>query len=164
MIKTSADNSKKGQFPSKTTISFNEMQHTALEEILNAATTTPVLSYTDYKQTFILHTDTSDEGLGCILYQPQQEKLGVMVYDNQTLTKAEKNYRIHSNKLEFLCLYWAVTNQFRHYGYCVKDITIYTNNNPLLYITSTNKLNCCGQRWINQLAKFNFHQSTSQVK
>ena len=156
MLEKTTGDSRKGQLPSSTKISFNEIQQMALEKLINATTTTPILSYPDYEQPFILHTDASDKGLGCILYQRKEGKLRVIAYGSRTLTKTEKNYKLHSNKLEFLCLYWAITQQFRDYLYYAKDITVYTDNNPLLYVTSTGKLNGCGQRWVNQLANFNF--------
>ena len=37
-----------------------------------------------------------------------------------------------------------------------KDFVAYMDNNPLLYLTSTAKLNACGQRWVNVLADYNF--------
>ena len=33
---------------------------------------------------------------------------------------------------------------------------VYTDNNPLMYVTSTAKLNACGQHWVNELAVYNF--------
>ena len=98
----------------------------------------PILSYADFEQPFILHADASEDGLGSILYQQQQDKLRVIGYGSRTLTATEKNYRLHSNKLEFLCLYWAVTDHFCDYLYYTKDFVVYKDNNPLLYVTSDN--------------------------
>ena len=36
------------------------------------------------------------------------------------------------------------------------DFVVYMDNNPLLYVTSTAKLNACGKRWVNELADYNF--------
>ncbi|KAI3361285.1 hypothetical protein L3Q82_013460, partial [Scortum barcoo] len=62
----------------------------------------------DFELPFVLHTDASDKGLGAVLYQSQGGKLRVIGYGSRTLTSAEKNYRLHSGKLEFLALKWAV--------------------------------------------------------
>ena len=35
----------------------------------------------------------------------------------RSLTKAERNYHLHSGKLEFLALRWAVCEHFRDYLY-----------------------------------------------
>lgn len=64
---------------------------------------------------FVLHTDASSEGLGAVLYQEQSGKLWVIAYGSRTLTPAEKNYHLHSSKLEFLALKWAVCDKFRDY-------------------------------------------------
>ena len=68
-----------------------------------------MLAYADYKQPFILHTDSSLDGLGVVLYKKDGEgKLRVIAYASRSLTKSERNYPAH--KLEFLALKWAVTD------------------------------------------------------
>ena len=71
-------------------------------------------------------------------------------------TKAEKNGHLHSGKLEFLALKWAICEQFRDYLYYSPSFVVYTDHNPLTYILSTAKLNATGFRWIGELADFNF--------
>lgn len=68
----------------------------------------PVLAYPDFNLPFTLHTDASEKDLGAILYQNQDGKLRVIRYASRTLSPAERNYRLHSGKLEFLALKWAV--------------------------------------------------------
>lgn len=68
----------------------------------------PILGYPDYEQPFILHCYASQEGLGAMLYQRQQGKLVVIAYGSRTLTAPEKNYHLHSGKLEFLAMKWAI--------------------------------------------------------
>lgn len=51
---------------------------------------------------FLLYTDASYQGLNAVLYQYQESKLRVVGYGSRTLTPAEKNYRLHRGKLEFL--------------------------------------------------------------
>ena len=149
-------NMKNSQLPSSTAIVWNKVQKDALDKLITATATMLILSYPDFNQPFILHTDASEGGFGCVLYQQRQGKLRVIGYGSRTLTAAEKNYPLHSNKLEFLCLNWAITDHFRDYLYYARDFVAYTDNNPLLYVTSTAKLNACGQRWANELADYNF--------
>ena len=75
----------------------------------------------------------SNGGLGAVLYQRQSGKMRVIGYGSRTLTTAEKNYHLHSGKLEFLALKWAVCEQFRDYLYYAPSFTVYTDNNPLTY-------------------------------
>ena len=76
---------------------------------------------------FVLHTDASQEGLGAVLYQKQDGKMRVIGYGSRSLTKAEKNYYLHSGKLKFLALKWAVCKHFRDYLYHVPDFVLYTD-------------------------------------
>ena len=82
--------------------------------------------------------------------------MGVIGYASRTLTPAEQNYYLHSGKLEFLALKWAITEQFRDYVAYGPGFTVYTDNNPLTYVMSTAKLTATGHRWVASLADFNF--------
>ena len=93
-----------GQLSSQTCIEWTDEQQRALEEIVKRLTNPPVLTYPDYSQLFILHTDASKDGLGAILYQVQDGKMHVIGYVSRTLSPAERGYDLHSGKLEFLAL------------------------------------------------------------
>ena len=97
---------------------------------------------------FILHTDASERGLGAALYQKQDGQLWVIAYGSCTLSSAERNYHLHSSKLEFLAVKWAITEQFRDYLYYAPHFTVYTDNNPLTYVLTTAKLSATGHRWV----------------
>ena len=58
-------------------------------------------------------------------------------------------------KLELLALKWTVTHKFKDYLIGSK-FTVLTDNNPLSYLQSTAKLNAVEQRWVAQLAQFDF--------
>ncbi|KAK2899313.1 hypothetical protein Q8A73_012442 [Channa argus] len=116
----------------------------------------PVLGYPDFEQPFTLHCDASQEGLEAVLYQKQQGKLAVVAYGSRTLTAPEKNYHLHSGKLEFLALKWAICERFRDYLYYAPAFTVYTDNNPLTYVLTTAKLNVTTYRWVAELADFQF--------
>ena len=90
-------------------------------------------------------------GLGAILYQHQDDKLRVIAYASRTLSQAEKNYHLHSGKLEFIAVKWSISDAFRDYLYYTPNFTVYTDYNPLTYITTSAKLNATTQRWLNEL-------------
>ena len=115
---------------------------------------TPILAYPDYQLPFTLHTDSSTDGLGAVLYQKQDGKLRVIAYASRSVSKAESNYPAH--KLEFLALKWAVCEIFHEYLYGSKSFDVFTDNNPLTYVLTSAKLDACGQRWIVKLANYNF--------
>ena len=74
------------------------------------------------------------------------------------MTETEQRY--HSNKQEFLALKWAVTEQFHEYlspyGKNRNKFVVQMDNNPLTYIFSSANLDATGQRWVAQLASYNF--------
>ena len=81
-----------------------------------------------------------------------------IAYASRIMTEAEQRY--HSNKQEFLALKWAVTEQFHEYlspyGKNRKEFVVRTDNNPLTYIFSSANLDAARQRWVAQLASYNF--------
>ena len=116
-----------------------------------------VIAYPDPEKPFFMTCDASNHGLGAVLYQTQAGVDRVISYASRTLTDAEKNYNLHSGKLEFLALKWAITERFAdHLKYCPQKFVVYTDNNPLTYVLTTAKLNATGLRWVADLAEFNF--------
>ncbi len=131
---------RKGGLPSNIPIQWTQSHQETLNFLIDKLTTPPILGYPYLTQPFILHCDASQEGLGAVLYQRQNSKLGVIGYASRTLTTPEKNYHLHSGKLEFLALKWSICDRFRDYLYHAPQFTVYTDNNPLTYVLSTAKL------------------------
>lgn len=93
-----------------------EDKHQQSLDILNdMLTNPPVHAFLDFDAPFVLHTDASEKVLGTVFYQMQEGKLQVIAYGSRTLSPAEKNYRLHSGKLEFLALKWVVCEKFCDY-------------------------------------------------
>lgn len=57
------------QLPSKTPVKCMAEHQDILERLVGMLEKPPVLAYPDFNLYFTLHTDTSEEGLGTILYQ-----------------------------------------------------------------------------------------------
>ena len=139
----------------KEEVKWTEECREALDHLVKVITTAPILAYADFSKDFILHTDASTKGLGAILYQKgDDDNMKVIGYASRTLRKAEMNY--HPTKLEFLALKWSVTESFRDYLAYTNLFDIYTDNNPLVYVMQANKLNAFADRWVSELAEFNF--------
>lgn len=153
--KKTAKPKRSGQAPPHQRVVWQDVHQVALEYIIDVLTNPPVMAYPKFEDPFILHIDASEQGLGAVLYQRQEGKLKVIGYGSRTLTPAEKNYRLHSGKLEFLALKWSVTERFRDYLFYAPAVTIYSDNNPLTYVMTTAKLNATGHRWVSELADFN---------
>ena len=114
-----------------------------------------MLSYHDLDQPFILHVDASAKGLDAGLNQYKDKKVRILGYGSRALAKTKQKY--HISKLELLSLKWAICEQFWDFLTYAKQIEMYTDNNPLLYVLSSAKLNATGQRWVNELADFNIN-------
>ena len=147
---------KQGQLPSNHPVNWTSEHQVVLENLLQQLTTPPIMAFPDCNKPFILHTDTSEAGLGGVLYQEQNDTLRVIAYGSRTLFPAESNYHLHSGKLEFLALKWSVCDQFRDYLYYVPSFRVYTDNHPLTYVLTSAKLNATGPHWVGELADFNF--------
>ncbi len=92
------------QPPPNQQISWTPTHQSALERLIQCLVSVPVMAYPEPNNSFVLHTDASESGLGAVLYQQQNDVLRVIAYGSRTLTTAEKNYHLHSGKLEFLAL------------------------------------------------------------
>ena len=135
-------------------IEWTEACQSATEGLIESLTSAPVMAHPDFLKPFTLHCDASWVGLGAVLYQEQSGQLKTIAYASRALLPSEKNY--HSNKLEFLCMKWVITEQFKDYLYHSQEFDVVTDNNPLLYCLTSSKLNATTVRWVGELADFNF--------
>ena len=133
--------------------------HEAFDRLKAACLQAPILAFPDFGKPFLLETDASGKGLGAVLSQKQSDGwYHPIAYASCIMTEMEQRY--HSNKQQFLALKWAVTEQFHEYlspyGKNRKEFVIQMDNNPLTYIFSSANLDAAGQRWVAQLAGYNF--------
>ena len=124
----------------------------ALREKLTSA---PVLAYADFSQPFFLEIDASYQGLGAVLSQEVEGTRRPVAYASRGLRPSERNMSNYSAmKLELLGLKWAVTDKFREYLLGNKFV-VFTDNNPLSHL-QTAKLGALEQRWVSELAQFDY--------
>ena len=103
----SDESEKKGekkQMDKKKKVNWTREHQKVVEEVVDYLKTPNVIAYPDFSKPFIVHTDASQEGLGAALYQLQEGKMRIISLASRTLTPAERNYFMHSGKLEFLAL------------------------------------------------------------
>ena len=156
-LKNAKPKSKKGQrYDAKSPVRWDGSLQIALDELIDYLKSPEVIAYPDFNLPFFVTCDACKEGLGAVLYQKQNGLTRVISYTSRTLTDAERNYHLHSGKLEFLALKWSITEKFSDYLKYGPQFTIYTDNNPLTYVLTTAKLNAVGLRWIAELSDFNF--------
>ena len=141
-----------GQLSSSQEISRTDIHQKTLGNLIDYLVNPPFLAYPKYDQPFVLHTDAIQLGLGAVLYQNQKGVLRVISYTSRALTPAKKRYHLHSGKLEFLALKWAICNEFRDLLYYAPSFCVYTDNNPFIYVMKSVKLNATGNCWVAGLS------------
>ncbi|CAB3998105.1 Hypothetical predicted protein [Paramuricea clavata] len=98
LVKVSENDSKtkRGKPMANNPVSWTPAHQSLLEELIGCLVSAPVMAYPDPHSPYVLHTDASENGLGVVLYQEQDDGLRVIAYGSRTLTPAEKNYHLHS--------------------------------------------------------------------
>lgn len=147
---------RKGKARQVAEFTWGDRQQVAFETLISKLCSAPVLGYADFSQSFLLHVDASQRGLGAVLMQIQDGKQRVIAYASRSLSRSEEHYPAH--KLEFLALKWAVTEKFHDYLYG-NHFDVMTDNNPLTYVMTSAKLDATGQRWVAALSSYDFSLS-----
>ncbi|KAL0546247.1 hypothetical protein IC582_016153 [Cucumis melo] len=106
--------------------------------------TAPVLTVPDGSGSFVIYSDASKKGLGCVLMQQGK----VVAYASRQLKSHEQNYPTHD--LELAAVVFAL-KIWRHYLYGEK-IQIFTDHKSLKYFFTQKELNMRQRRWL-QLVK-----------
>ena len=102
----SGENANKKKAP----VEWTKECQSAFEHLKQLCSQQPILAYANYQRPFKLHTDASENGLGAVLYQKQDDDTEhVIAYASRTLSKSERNYDTH--RLEFLALKWLITEE-----------------------------------------------------
>ena len=151
-----AGNKKSNTSFSKKPIQWTVEMQRVVDEVIDYLKSPEFLAFPDYSIPFVLNVDASSKGLGAVLYQKQGGKNRTISFGSRTLNAAEQKYHLHSGKLEFLALKWAITTKFSDYLCFGPPFTVYTDNNPLTYVMTTAKLDATGLRWVADLARYQF--------
>ena len=102
--------------------------------------TAPVLTVPDGSGSFVIYSDASKKGLGCVLMQ----KGKVVAYASRQLKSHEQNYLTHD--LELAVVVFAL-KIWRLYLYGEK-IQIFTDHKSLKYFFTQKELNMRQRRWL----------------
>ncbi|KAL4037832.1 hypothetical protein IC575_001432 [Cucumis melo] len=109
-------------------------------ELKQKLVTAPVLTVPDGSGNFVIYSDASKKGLGCVLMQQGK----VVAYASRQLKIHEQNYPTHD--LELAAVVFAL-KIWRHYLYGEK-IQIYTDHKSLKYFFTQKELNMRQRRWL----------------
>ena len=103
-------------------------QSKAFNVLSNALISSPILTYPIFSEPFVLETDASNIGIGCVLSQKRDNKFLPLTYSSRLLRKAERNYS--TTDKEALAIVWGlIKHRYLIYGY---KIEVYTDHKPLV--------------------------------
>jgi len=100
----------------------------SFENLKNKLINPPILKYPNFDEKFILTTDASNNALGAVLSQGENQNEHPLCYASRTLNKHELNKPIIEKEL--LGIHWGI-NYFRPYLYGRK-FTVVTDHRPLV--------------------------------
>jgi len=113
-------------------------------KLKNMLTSAPVLVLPEADEPYVVYTDASITGLGCVLMQREK----VIAYASRQLRKHEGNYPTHD--LEMAAVIFAL-KIWRSYLYDSK-VQIFTDHKSRKYIFTQPELNLRQRRWMELVA------------
>ncbi|TYK14713.1 pol protein [Cucumis melo var. makuwa] len=112
---------------------WNPTCETSFQELKQKLVSAPVLTVLDGSGSFVIYSDASKKGLGCMLMQQGK----VVAYASHQLKSHEQNYPTHN--LELAVVVFAL-KIWRHYLYGEK-IQMFTDHKSLKYFFTQKELN-----------------------
>ncbi|TYK23813.1 pol protein [Cucumis melo var. makuwa] len=126
-----------------------------LQELKQKLVSAPVLTVPDGLGSFVIYSDASKKGLGCVLMQQGR----VVDYASRQLKSHEQNYPTHD--LELVAVVFAL-KIWRHYLYGEK-IQIFTDHKSLKYFCTQKELNMRQKRWLELTKDYDSALITKQA-
>ena len=129
-----------------TKFEWNEQCEKSFQEFKKRLVSAPVLTIPSRSGGFVIYSDASGKGLGCVLMQNGK----VIAYASRQLKDYEKNYPTHD--LELAAVVFAL-KIWRHYLYGEK-CDIFTDHKSLKYFFTQKELNMRQRRWLELLKDY----------
>ncbi|KAA0067363.1 pol protein [Cucumis melo var. makuwa] len=118
----------------------------SFQELKQKLVSAPVLTVPDGSGSFVIYSDSSKKGLGCVLMQQGR----VVAYASRQLKSHEQNY--HTHDLELAAVVFSL-KIWRHYLYGEK-IQIFTDHKSLKYFFTQKELNMRQRRWLELVKNY----------
>jgi hypothetical protein len=129
------------------------------QELKRQLVTAPVLALPTESGNFVVYSNASKKGLGCVLMQ----NINVFAYASCQLKPYKQNYPTHS--LELAAVVFAL-KIWRHYLYG-KRYKISTDHKSLKYLFTQKELNMRQRRWLELIKDYdceiNYHPGKANV-
>src|SRR2546425_268564 len=138
---------------------WSEACQNSFDRLKEKLTTAPVLTISSGTGGFVVYSDASHQGLGCVLMQ----RGNVVAYASRQLRTHEKSYSIHD--LELAAVVFAL-KIWRHYLYG-ETFQIFTDHQSLKYLMTQRELNARQRQWIELLKDYDctieYHSGKANV-
>eukprot|EP00731_Ephydatia_muelleri_P023718 Em0015g1301a len=135
------------------TFEWNESCQNAFDQLCACLVSAPVLAFPDYSKTFILDTDASENGIGAVLSQGQDDGSEcVIAYASRSLSRQEQRYCVTRREL-------LAVVEFVHHFRCYllgQHFTLRTDHGSLIWIQNFREPEGQLARWIERLQEYNF--------
>ena len=125
---------------------WSEACQRSFDELRQRLTSAPILALPVMGEGFVIYSDASHSGLGCVLMQHGR----VIAYASRQLKDYEKNYPTHD--LELAAVVFAL-KLWRHYLYG-EHCDIFTDHKSLKYLFTQKELNLRQRRWLELLKDY----------
>ncbi|KAI3706879.1 hypothetical protein L6452_24918 [Arctium lappa] len=138
---------------------WKEAQEEAFSKLKERLSSAPILSLPNGLEGFVIFSDASKLGLGCVLMQDGK----VIAYASRQLKEHEKNYPTHDLELAIVVFALKI---LRHYLYGVK-CQIYTDHKSLQHLFNQKELSMIQRRWMELLSDYDceilYHSGKANV-
>ena len=124
----------------------------AFLSIKDAVASAPTLCKPDWREPFLVATDASAVGLGCVLFQGSREAPRYICCASRSLTASERNYA--ATKKELLAIVFSL-RKLRFY-LAGRRFHLYTDHKALSFMFTQKGLNPMLERWLDELLEFDF--------
>ena len=116
----------------------------------------PFLCYPDFSKPFVVAADSSQLGLGGVLYQPSDAdhtitKDNIVAVCSHQLNATQQRYPIYKKEL------WAIVyclRKFHTYIYGKRDVNVYTDHKPLIHILNQSTMSQALQQYIDVIMDY----------
>ncbi|KAA3466072.1 DNA/RNA polymerases superfamily protein [Gossypium australe] len=145
LLKNSYANDKAS--PEKCAVFLDKKCQESFDKLKLLLTEAPVLALPESRREFVVYTDTSLSGLGCVLMQEGK----VIMYASRQLKTHKRNYPTHD--LELVAIVFAL-KIWRHYLYGER-CRLYTDHKSLKYLLTQKDLSLRQRHWIKLSKDYN---------
>ena len=125
---------------------WSEKCQVSFDKLKAFLTEAPALTQLTYGKEYVIFSDVSLNGLGCVLMKEGK----VVAYASRQLKPHEKNYPTHDLELAAIVFTLKI---WRHYLYGEKCF-IYTDHKSLKYFPSQRELNLRQRRWMELIKDY----------